>query len=192
MPFGGQQIIPAVRSMKDFDKMLNYTYKYGVFLDLHVGMLKSVFDYARSEGKEMFLHMDLIQGLSNDEHATEYICQSIKPYGIISTRGSVIKKARHLNVRAIQRTFVIDSSALNRSIQLIQKNDPDYIELLPGVVPKVIERIGKETGKPIIAGGLIDSPSEVEAALFSGASAITTSSHTLWNHFSILNGNKTS
>ncbi|TDL34970.1 glycerol-3-phosphate responsive antiterminator [Jeotgalibacillus sp. S-D1] len=184
MLFGGQQILPAIRSMKDFDKMLTYSFKYGVFLDLHVGMLKSVFEYARSEGKEMFLHMDLIQGLANDEHATEFVCQSIKPYGIISTRGSVIKKARQLNVRAIQRTFVIDSNALKRSVQLIQKNDPDYIELLPGVVPKVIERIRDSTGKPIIAGGLIDTPSEVEAAISAGASAITTSSHTLWKYFS--------
>ena len=184
MPFEGQQILPAIRNMKDFDKMLSYSFRYGVFLDLHVGMLKSVFDYARSEGKEMFLHMDLIQGLSNDEHATEFVCQTIKPFGIISTRGNVIKKARQLNVQAIQRTFVIDSNAMKRSIELIHRMDPDYIELLPGVVPKVIERMREETGKPIIAGGLIDSPHEVESALSSGASAITTSSKNLWDYFS--------
>ncbi|QBP41921.1 glycerol-3-phosphate responsive antiterminator [Paenisporosarcina antarctica] len=184
MPFKGQQILPAIQSMKDFDKMLTYSFRYGVFLNIHVGMLKSVFDYARAENKDMFLHMDLIQGLSNDEHATEYVCQTIKPYGIISTRSSVIKKARQLNVKAIQRTFVIDSTALNRSIQIIHKTDPDYIELLPGVVPKVIERIRLETGKPIIAGGLIETQQEVEAAIAAGASAITTSSISLWDLFS--------
>ncbi|MDG5470373.1 glycerol-3-phosphate responsive antiterminator [Jeotgalibacillus sp. ET6] len=184
MPFEGQQILPAIRSMKDFDKMLKFSFRYGVFLDLHVNMLKSVFDYARSEGKEMFLHMDLIQGLANDEYACEFICQTIKPYGIISTRSNVIKKARQLNVKAIQRTFVIDSNALLRSVQLIQKTDPDYIELLPGVVPKVIERIREKTGKPIIAGGLIDTPLEVEQAISAGACAITTSSQQLWDYFS--------
>lgn len=184
MPFKGQQILPAIQSMKDFDKMLTYSFRYGVFLNLHVGMLKSAFEYARSEKKEMFLHMDLIHGLSNDEHATEYVCQVIKPYGIISTRSSVIKKARQLNVKAIHRTFVIDSNALDRSIQLIHKSDPDYIELLPGVVPKVIERVRLETGKPIIAGGLIETQREVEDALQAGAIAITTSSLDLWNLFS--------
>ncbi|PPA71982.1 glycerol-3-phosphate responsive antiterminator [Jeotgalibacillus proteolyticus] len=185
MAFNDQQLLPAIRSMKDFDKLLNYNYRYGVFLDLHISMLKSVYEYARSEGREMFLHMDLIHGLANDEHATEYICQTIKPYGIISTRSKVIQKARQLKVQAIQRTFVIDSNALDRSIQLIQKTDPDYIELLPGVVPKVIERVSEKTGKPIIAGGLIDTPEEVEAALSAGANAITTSSHILWKHFSV-------
>ncbi|MFB1081026.1 glycerol-3-phosphate responsive antiterminator [Jeotgalibacillus sp. JSM ZJ347] len=183
MEFGDQKILPAVHSMKDFDKMLKYSFEYGVFLDLHVGMVKSVFDYANSKNKKMFLHMDLIQGLANDEFAAEYICQTVKPYGIISTRKNVVKRARELNVKAIQRTFVIDSNAYRRSVELIKQSDPDYIELLPGVVPKMIERIRKETGKPIIAGGLIDHPEEVDAALKAGASAITTSSKELWTYF---------
>ncbi|TFE02841.1 glycerol-3-phosphate responsive antiterminator [Jeotgalibacillus salarius] len=183
MEFGDQKILPAVHSMKDFDKMLKYSFEYGIFLDLHIGMLKSVFEYANSKNKKMFLHMDLIQGLSNDEHAAEYICQTIKPYGIISTRKNVVKRARELNVKAIQRTFVIDSNAFKRSVELIKQSDPDYIELLPGVVPKMIERMKLETGKPIIAGGLIDHHEEVSAAIEAGASAITTSSHSLWMYF---------
>lgn len=183
MEFDNQKILPAVHSMKDFDKMLKYSFEYGVFLDLHIGMVKSVFDYANSKNRKMFLHMDLIQGLANDEYACEYICQTVKPYGIISTRKNVVKRARELNVKAIQRTFVIDSNAYKRSVELIRQSDPDYIELLPGVVPKVIERIKTETGKPIIAGGLIDDPEEVNAALTAGASAISTSSKELWTYF---------
>jgi glycerol uptake operon antiterminator len=183
LSFEGQYILPAIRSMKDFDKMLDTSFQYGVFLDLHVGMLKSVFEYARNENRKMFLHLDLIHGLSSDEYAAEYVCQEIKPYGIISTKGNVIKKARQKGVYATQRMFVIDSSAMKRSIELIQKTDPDFIEVLPGVVPKIIKEIGTKTGKPIFAGGLIDTVDEVEAALEAGATAITTSDRVLWKHF---------
>ncbi|KML06814.1 glycerol-3-phosphate responsive antiterminator [Rossellomorea marisflavi] len=183
MSFEGQSILPAVRSMKDFDKMLKTSFQYGVFLDLHVGMLKSVFDYAKKEKRNMFLHLDLIHGLSSDEYATEYICQEIKPYGIISTKGSVIKKARQRGIYATQRIFVIDSSAMKRSIELIHKTNPDYIEVLPGVVPKIIREIGEKTGKPIFAGGLIDTVEEVEASLEAGATAITTSNLDLWKYY---------
>ncbi|CAN7392065.1 glycerol-3-phosphate responsive antiterminator [Rossellomorea sp. LjRoot5] len=183
MSFEGQNILPAIRSMKDFEKMLETSFQYGVFLDLHVGMLKSVFEYARNENRKMFLHLDLIHGLSSDEYAAEYVCQEVKPYGIISTKGNVIKKARQKGVFATQRMFVIDSSAMNRSIELIQKTDPDFIEVLPGVVPKIIKEIGTKTGKPIFAGGLIDTVDEVEAALEAGATAITTSDRVLWKHF---------
>ncbi|MGE6257055.1 glycerol-3-phosphate responsive antiterminator [Heyndrickxia sporothermodurans] len=184
MAFHGQKIIPAVRSMKDFDKMLDTPYVYGVFLDLHIGMLKSVFQYVRQQEKKMFLHVDLIHGLSHDEAATEYLCQEIKPYGLISTKGSVIMKARQKGVYATQRAFIIDSSALERSIKLVEKTDPHYIELLPGVVPKIITEVKERTGKTIFAGGLIDNPDEVEHAIEAGASAITTSNTALWKHFS--------
>ncbi|MGD6847985.1 glycerol-3-phosphate responsive antiterminator [Rossellomorea aquimaris] len=183
MSFEGQKILPAIRSMKDFDKMLETSFHYGVFLDLHVGMLKSVFDFARKENRKMFLHLDLIHGLSSDEYATEYICQEIKPYGIISTKGNVIKKARQKGIFSTQRMFVIDSSAMNRSIELIHKTDPDFIEVLPGVIPKIITEIREKTGKPIFAGGLIDTVEEVESALEAGATAITTSDRVLWKHF---------
>ncbi|MCA1062698.1 glycerol-3-phosphate responsive antiterminator (plasmid) [Cytobacillus spongiae] len=183
MTFAGQKILPAIRSMKDFDKMLETSFEYGVFLDLHVGMLKSVFEYAKKQNRKMFLHLDLIHGLSSDEYATEYICQEIKPYGIISTKGNVIKKARQKGVYATQRMFVIDSSAMKRSIELIHKTEPDFIEVLPGVVPKIIKEIREKTGKPIFAGGLIDTVEEVDAALQAGATAITTSDRALWKHF---------
>ena len=36
MSFNGQPILPAIRAMKDFEKMLSMNYEYGVFLDLHM------------------------------------------------------------------------------------------------------------------------------------------------------------
>lgn len=71
MTFNGQKILPAVRSMKEFDKMLKTNYEYGVFLDLHIGMLKTVFQYARENDRKMFLHLDLIQGLKGDEYGAQ-------------------------------------------------------------------------------------------------------------------------
>ncbi|TDQ33724.1 glycerol-3-phosphate responsive antiterminator [Aureibacillus halotolerans] len=183
--FGDQKLLPAIRSMKDFDKMLKHPVHYGVFLDMHIGLVKQAFDYAKSKDKKMFLHIDLIHGLASDDYATEYICQQVKPYGIISTRSSVIKKARQLGVMATQRTFVIDSSAIERSIELIRKNDPDFVEVLPGVVPKIITKISETTGKPVIAGGLIETEEEVDAALQAGASCITTSNRALWKTYCV-------
>jgi glycerol uptake operon antiterminator len=183
MSFQGQKILPAVRSMKDFDKLLKMNYRYGVFLDIHIGMLKSVYQYARQHGKNMFLHVDLIHGLKSDEYAAEYICQEIKPYGLVSTKTNVITKAKQKGVLAIQRAFIIDSSAMETSIKLVEKTNPDYIEVLPGVVPKVIQQLREKTGKPIFAGGLIETAEEVEEAIAAGASAITTSNVELWKRF---------
>ncbi|OZM55798.1 glycerol-3-phosphate responsive antiterminator GlpP [Lottiidibacillus patelloidae] len=183
MSFNGQKVLPAVRDVKDFEMMLESNYEYGVFLDIHISRLKSCYKLANQHNKKMFLHLDLVQGLKSDEFATEYICQEMKPYGIISTKGNVIMKAKQKKVKAIQRVFLLDSSSITKSFSLIERTKPDYIEVLPGLMTKVISEVSEKTNKEIITGGLISTVEEVEAAIEAGASAITTSDRELWKHF---------
>jgi glycerol uptake operon antiterminator len=54
------------------------------------------------------------------------------------------------------------------------------IEIMPGTVTKVIKRLKRELGMPIVAGGLIESLSEINDALESGASAVSTGKKEFW------------
>ena len=94
MEFHEQKILPAVRQIKDLEKLLHSSYEYIVILDIHVGQLKSVISLAKQYCKKVFLHVDLIHGLQSDGHATEYLCQEFRPYGLLSTKASVIMKAK--------------------------------------------------------------------------------------------------
>lgn len=178
-----QKIIPAVKQLKDFEKMLKSSYEYGIFLELHMSQLKTVYEMARHHQKKMFLHADLIHGLKNDEYATEFLCQEIQPEGIISTRASVILTAKKKGIMAIQRLFLLDSQALDKSLALFKKTQPDFIEVLPGGMPHVITEVAEKTGIPIFAGGFIRTTEDVEHALQAGAKAITTSNKELWVHY---------
>ncbi|MGC4377380.1 glycerol-3-phosphate responsive antiterminator [Fictibacillus sp. Mic-4] len=180
MSFSGQTILPAVRTIKDLEKLFQSKYQYIVLLDTHVGRIKTIIQLAKQHGKSIFLHLDLIHGLKADEYATEFICQEAKPAGIISTRSNVILAAKKKGVIAIQRLFLLDSIALETSYKILKKTQPDYIEVLPGVMPHIIKEIKEETGIPIFAGGLIRSKRDVEMALQSGAIAVTTSKSELW------------
>lgn len=55
--------------------------------------------------------------------------------------------------------------------------------MLPGVVPPMIKEVSERTGIPILAGGLIRTPEDVEAALAAGATAVTTSNKQLFEHY---------
>lgn len=178
-----QKILPASSNMKEFEKFLQSPYQTGVFLELHISQLKHVAQMAKVHQKNMIYHVDMIQGIKSDEYATEYICQEFKPYGLISTKSSVILKAKQKGVIAIQRIFLIDSHALEKSYKLIGKTKPDYIEVLPGAMPWMIKEVKERVQTPIFAGGLIRTQEEVEAALGAGASAITTSKTELWGIF---------
>ncbi len=181
-----QKILPASANMKEFERFLKSSYEIGIFLDMHIAQLKNIYQLAKQNGKKMIYHVDLIHGIKNDEYATEYICQEFKPYGLISTKSSVILKAKQKGVVAVQRIFMLDSHALEKSYKLVEKTQPDYIEVLPGAMTWMIKEVKERLNIPVFAGGLIRTPEEVENALISGAEAITTSKKELWDKFEFL------
>lgn len=180
MSFNGQRILPAARKAKDLEKLLTLPYEWIVLLDMHVGQLQPLVQLAKSHGKKPIVHADLIEGLKNDEYAAEYICQAARPAGIVSTRAGVIAKTKKNGLLAIQRMFLLDTNALEKSYAMFERTKPDYIEVLPGVIPHMIAEVYARTGIPIFAGGLIRTRDDVERALQAGASAVTTSDRELW------------
>ena len=176
-----QKLIPAVKTAKELEIVLPMPFPYMILLGGHLAQLKSWVDLAGRHGKKVLLHADLVDGLKNDEYAAEFLCQVIRPAGLISTRTSVIQKTKQNKLIAVQRLFLIDSGALESSYAMFEKARPDYIEVLPGVIPIIIQEVKERTGIPVIAGGLIRSPADVEAALAAGAQAISTSRQPLWS-----------
>ncbi|MCT1902325.1 glycerol-3-phosphate responsive antiterminator [Oceanobacillus sojae] len=174
-------VLPAIRRMKDFEKVLESNHEYIIILESRLVQLKSMIDYSHRANKKVFIHFDLIQGLKADEYGVEFLHREMKPDGILTTRGNVITAAKKHKLLAVQRVFVLDSAALEQSIKLIHRFEPDYVEILPGLVPEVIEEITGETDIPVIAGGLIKEEDQVTQALDAGAVAVSTSSRKLWN-----------
>lgn len=131
--------------------------------------------------KKVFLHIDFIEGLANSKSAIQYISEVWKPDGIITTRTNLIKYARSLKLLAIQRIFLIDGNALKNGIDMAHTCKPDAIEILPGIVPRIIDDITQLTELPIIAGGLIKNKSDIVNGLKAGALAMSSGNPALWN-----------
>jgi glycerol uptake operon antiterminator len=178
-----QKILPASSNMKDFERFLKSPYEIGVFLEMHIAQLKHVNAMAEANGKKMLYHMDMIHGMKSDDYSTEFICQEYKPYGLISTKSNVILKAKQKGIIAVQRVFLLDSHALEKSYKLLEKTQPDYIEVLPGVVPQLITEVSERVKVPLFAGGFIRRIEDVEKALEAGAVTVTTSQKEIWKHF---------
>lgn len=180
MHFHHQKILPAARSIKDFETLMECPYQYIILLDCHVAQLRALIQLANRHDKKVLLHVDLIQGLRNDEHAAEFLCQQIKPAGLISTRTQVVHVAKKKKLIGIQRIFLLDTHALETSYRLLETSRPDYIEVLPGIIPHMIREVHERTGIPVLAGGLIRTREEAEQALSAGAIAVTTSNRSIW------------
>ena len=143
-----------------------------------------VFDRAvhrlKEAGKIPIVHMDLITGLSSKEVSVDYIKDTTRADGIITTKPLLVKRAKELELLAIQRFFIIDSIALNNTRRQIETCCPDCVEIMPGVMPKILKIVHDFAGVPVIAGGLLTDKKDVIAALSSGADAVSTTNSSLW------------
>ena len=62
----------------------------------------------------------------------------------------------------------------------IEQREGMYELTLPGLMPKMIRRLVQDTGKPVIAGGLISDKEDVTNALSAGAVAVSTTNPAVW------------
>ena len=141
--------------------------------------LDQVVETVHKAGKKIFLHMDLAEGIGKDKAGMQYVKEKGVD-GIISTRVSMIKAAREVGLFTVQRFFIVDSQSVTTTLEGIKASKPDMIEIMPGIVTKVIADLKGKLNIPIIAGGMIDSKMEVRDALLNGATAVSTSHRELW------------
>lgn len=137
--------------------------------------------FLKKLGKKVFVHADLIEGLAKDTTAIEYIQKHIKPDGIMSTRSHLLKFGKEVGLITVQRIFIIDSLSFESGAKMIENYMPDFVEVMPGIVPSVITELKEKISPPIIAGGMIKKKSDVIQALKAGAIAVSTSKKELWN-----------
>lgn len=174
------KIIAAVKDEKAARYASVSDCKVVFVLGCNIIALPKIVKLLNNKNKIVFVHVDLVEGLGKDIWAVEFLKKQINPHGIISTRGHLIKYAKQLDMLAVQRMFLLDSSSIKTGIDMAQKSPADIIELMPGVIPKAISDIRKYVNQPIIAGGMVTKEKEVKTALESGAIAVSTSTRSLW------------
>lgn len=133
----------------------------------------------KDRGKIALVHMDLIDGLTSRDIAVDFIAENTRADGILSTKANLLKRAKSRGLLTIQRFFVLDSMALVNIEKQFPLDYADAVEVLPGVMPKVIQRIVKMIDKPVIAGGLVSDMEDVRRVLEAGAVSVSSSKREL-------------
>ena len=173
-------IITAVKDEQGLEKALKTESPVVFLLFGNICNITGLVDQVKNSGKIAIVHVDLIQGLSSKEVAVDFIHQNTRADGIISTKAPLVRHAMDLGMIGGQRTFLIDSMALETTKKQLLTFQPDFMELMPGVMPKVIRQMTGKLSVPVIAGGLISDKEDIIAALDAGATAISTTKEELW------------
>lgn len=174
-------IIVAVRDDETYKKCMNIPESRVVFVLFgSISSIPDIVSELKGHDHQVFVHMDLISGLSSREDAVDFIRKYTNADGIISTRIEQIKRGKSLGLDTVYRIFVIDSKAFSVVRKNIS-NDVDIVEILPGLMPKIIRKMTEIQSKPVIAGGLISDREDVISALDAGAVAISTTNVNVWD-----------
>ena len=173
-------VIAAVRSDGDLEAAVNSRVRIVFVLYGNIVSLSAICGRLVQAGKDVFVHVDLIDGLKGDAAGIEYVRRNACPRGIISTKVNVVRYARSLGMEAVLRVFILDSLSLRTGVKNIRDTRPDAVEVMPGVVCRVINDFEKQLTVPVIAGGLIVRREQVYESLSAGAAAISTTRHELW------------
>lgn len=173
-------VIAAVKSEEGIKEALESDCRVVFLLFGSICDVDQLVGRVKEKGKIAIVHVDFIAGLNTKEIAVEFIQKNTRADGIISTKAPLVKHAKELGLLSIQRTFVVDSIALSMLKKQIDTFRPDAVEIMPGVMPKILKEVREYTRMPLIAGGLLSDKKDVMAAFAAGVDAVSTTRRELW------------
>lgn len=174
-------VIPAIKNDISLEKAIASDSEIVFIIMANLLNIERVVNSLKEAGKKVFIHVDMIEGLSSSNYGVEYIVEKIQPFGIITTKHNIVSFATKMKVPVIQRFFILDSFSYEKTLLHIQENKPTAVEILPGLMPKILHSLSTKIDRPLITGGLIASKEDIVSALSAGACAVSTTDTELWN-----------
>ncbi|MDA8193995.1 MAG: glycerol-3-phosphate responsive antiterminator [Thermaerobacter sp.] len=175
------RIIPALRGLDNWEHLLDQDAQGAIFiLGGTINTIAEPVGRLQLRGWHVFLHVDLLRGLSADGDGMRFLAEYVGPAGIISTHSQTVQAARKVGIRAVQRMFLVDSQSVATGIAQVQASHPDAVEVMPALVAETIRVVAQKVPCPVIAGGLLRTPLQIRTALEAGASSVSTSNVDLW------------
>lgn len=177
---GETPVIAAIKSGDQLGKALESECRVVFVLSSDIMTVGEMVERVKERGKTVFVHIDLVYGLAAKEVAVDFIRRTTRADGVISTRPPLVRYARQQGLMTVQRFFLLDSIALENTRKQVEQDCADLVEVLPGVMPKLIRQLAFSARNPVIAGGLIVDKEDVMGALGAGATAVSTTNTGVW------------
>lgn len=173
-------VIAAIKDEKGLTKCLESECQVVFILYGNVCNIADIVSKLKAHGKYAMVYADLIQGLAAKEISIDFLKENTKADGIISTKAALVRRAMELGLFGILRTFLIDSMAVDNTHKAVEHFKPDILEVMPGLMPKIVRELRKTTDIPLISSGMISEKKEVLDLFDAGADAVSTTKQELW------------
>ena len=174
-------IIPAIRKPELVELAIASRSRLIYLLTGDPENVEQMIQKITAAGKVPIVNLDLLNGFSRDRYAVNYL-KRVGAGGIISTHLDPLRHALAIGLYGIQRTFLLDSGAMDTISNQLRNTPVHALEILPALVaPKMLPRVRAISADlPVVGGGLIETMKEVEELLKQGLSAVSTSNPLMW------------
>ena len=174
-------IIPAIRKPEQVEQAIASRSKLIYLLTGDPDNVETMIGKIVAAEKIPLVNLDLLNGFSRDKYAVNYL-KRVGAQGIISTHLDPLRHALAIGLYGIQRTFLLDSGAMDTISNQLRNTPVHALEILPAMVaPKMLARVRAISADlPVVGGGLIETMKEVEELLKQGLSAVSTSNPVMW------------
>ncbi len=172
--------IAGARTKSDFLKALNSPVEVIFLLNFqNILNIDEIISLTHKAGKKAFIHFDFLDGVGKDKFGIRFL-KGKGADGIITTKTNLVLMAKDEGLLTVQRFFIVDSKAIVTACESISASKPDMVEIMPGIMPEIIEKFAHTVKPPIIAGVLISTKEQIKQAIKAGAKAISTGRDELW------------
>ncbi len=175
-------VIPSVRELKFLPLACKSDSPVILLSNTDIGNLAHQIKVVHKYKKQAFVHLELVGGFAPDTKGLKLLKNMYHIDGVFTTNIQAGNVAKNLDLTVVYRFFLIDSRSLNRTRDILKKNNFDAIEVLPAYCAvqefENLQLLGNK--EQFIAGGFIKSPAMIEQVFNVGISGVTTSDTDLW------------
>ena len=148
-------IICAIKGDAHLEDAANSDGDIVFLLNEDILTLKEKIQILHEHNKKVFVHIDMITGLSSSPIAVDYMKKEFNLDGIITTKTNIVKRAIELDLKVVQRFFFISLRAHNQDHIchgcILHEGNHVASERFIGITPHTISTISK------ISRNLLDS-----------------------------------
>lgn len=173
-------IIASITKPEQIESAIQSHVKRVILMTCDILQMAEIMNSLHKADKQVYVHLEMVGGVGRDHSAVQYLADAFRIDGIVSTKSNAIAAAKHAGIRSIQRIFAIDTAAIDMAVKVIGSAKPDEVELMPGLMPRVIRDLKARLSQPLIVGGLIRHEEEIQLALESGADYISVGDTRFW------------
>ena len=179
-------ILPSVANEQELEWFFSQTrHRVCCLKTGDINTLDSILNRIQKQEKHALVHLDSIRGVAKDREGIEYLA-ALGTEAVITMKSQQVRLIQDEGLFTILGSFLIDSSAVQQTLNNIRQTKPDAALIMPMSVPRFVYEKLRQVAPCLLAGGMGAEHEIIQSALdYGAAGCIVTSPQRLAEEYRV-------